>query len=148
MNRRVVIAVGIIVAGLLGLIIFTLARKPGVNPPHKTEYEGFSQLLSRGATDFQVTAAETAVSAYLSKSQQTVDTVELAPNSVEIVPRSRLSEANDMVMFRLLFDNQPNDAQLEYIGLKSIRLRIYDDSGKTIFDSGRVSPEIETEHTD
>lgn len=147
-NRRLIILIVVIVAALFGLVIYLGLRSGPVPAPHKTEFVGFEELLTRGATDFQIPALESAINKYLSESGLVVNTVELKSGTIEIVPRLRLSEENEKVDFDLLLDGQSYQARVEYIGLKAIRLTLSDNSGKQIFDSGETTAEIEEEHVD
>lgn len=106
-------------------------------PAVATSYQGFEALLNIGVSNSQLTTTTYAVGQYLKTAKLQVKQASVLGGSVTSLPRN-IGDDISAATFTLRLDGTSYGARLNYEGLGSIRLFIYDSGGKQLYDSGEL----------
>lgn len=147
-NRNMLILVFVGIAMVLGLLFFLgLNAQPKAvkDAPHKTTFVNTTTITEKGGTSYQVEALNSAFQKYINGTGKKVNSVTLG--EIAIKPRNPESDANDKISFTVYFDTDPHKAEVEYLNLDEIRLRLFSNKGNKLeFDSGAVKAQVDKDH--
>jgi hypothetical protein len=110
---------------------------PQADQEHSTVFEGMSSFIKSGLTTDQVNNLTKEFSSFSPKAKTvSIDTQSLTPG-----PHDPNKINPFTINFKLTIDSKPYTGTVIYFDLSSVRLILYNSSGKQVFDSGNNSPQ-------
>lgn len=96
---------------------------------------GFAELLDHGTTRYQLQGVENSFITY--SKQQKIKEVSLKVDSIKVLPRQPNTIKN-VIEFEVKFDRKPvyYKTSVESTGISRLQVRLYDMTGKLLYDSG------------
>lgn len=139
-SRFIWIISGVALVLVVTVLVIILTRGPGHYPKadqgHGTTFQGMSSFIQNGLTTDQVNG----LIKDFSKFSSSAKTVSVDPTSLIPGPHNPNSgDPSFTITFRVSIDSASYRGSVVYSGLSAVRLILYNNAGKSVFDSGATS---------